>query len=71
MTDDEPTYDRCESGHIDPDTVDSSIDGTRRCLVINGNPHSFSGFCHARVNEVPIDQAWYDAVCDEEHEVNP
>ena len=60
MNDDFPSYTRCQNGHIDPDSVTDNISGTRKCLVVNGNPASWSGYCHAEVNEVPIDQAWYD-----------
>lgn len=67
--DEEPTYDRCDRGHIDPDSVTGIIDGKRRCLVIDGNPRSLSGFCHATVREVPIDQAWYDAQDDDDEPV--
>jgi hypothetical protein len=58
---DETYYDRCDNGHIDVDSVHDSITGDPKCLVINGNPASFSGYCHAIVRAVPIDQAWYDA----------
>jgi hypothetical protein len=51
------TYDYCERGHIDPIAIKETSYG-RFCV---------GGGCGARVHSRPIDQAWYDAMDEEDN----